>query len=155
ERLGVPTTLQDMVDPSSVLAMMAGLAGGVTDLVLALIIAAFLLFRFAQAGLRKAEAPMLRTGNFKRAVREMYRYIAIKTGVSIATGISVGLWHGSIDADLPILFGLLAFLLNYIPTLGSVAVGVLATAVGLLQYGIEHALLVAAGYVVVSIVFGE
>src|SRR5690606_124369 len=117
-------------------------------------IATFLLFRFAKPT-RDTGVSMMRTQSFQHAVGEMYRYIAVKTLISMATGASIGLWHWTIDADLPVLFGLIAFLLNYIPTLGSIAAGVIATAVGLLQYGVEHALLLALGYVVVNVLFGE
>ena len=155
---GVTSRLYELVDPAAVVGMLTVLAGqvatAVTDMVLALIVAAFLLFRFAKPD-RDAAGSMLRTEGFQRAASEMYRYIAIKTVISMATGTAIGFWHWTIDADLPILFGLIAFLLNYIPTLGSIAAGVLATSVGVLQYGVEHAALVALGYVVVNVIFGE
>ncbi len=156
---GVAFSLFDFIDTASLVSMIASLAGDVAgvvaDLVLALIIAAFLMFRFASGGRDELGTSVLRTEQFRRAVREMYRYIAIKTLVSMATGASIGLWLWGIDADLPILFGILAFLLNYIPTLGSLAAGILGTLVGLLQYGPEHAALVASGYIVVNVIFGE
>jgi predicted PurR-regulated permease PerM len=73
-------------------------------LVLALTIAGFLLLRFVRASASKAAAPTLRTERVRRAVREMYRYIAVKTVTSLATGLLIGGWLWVIDADLPILF---------------------------------------------------
>jgi predicted PurR-regulated permease PerM len=156
---GVHTQLSEMLDPGSVLVWMASLAGEValllTNLVLALTIAGFLLLRFVRASASKAAAPTLRTERVRRAVREMYRYIAVKTVTSLATGLLIGGWLWVIDADLPILFGLIAFLLNYIPTLGSIVAGVTAVGVALLQHEPQHAGLVALGYLVINTAIGN
>lgn len=48
------------------------------------------------------------------------RYIAVKFILSIATGVLVGLSLWVLGVDMAILFGLLAFLLNFIPSIGSV-----------------------------------
>jgi len=156
---GVETRVYEIVDPAAVVGLITALAGdaagGLADLVLALIIAAFLLFRFAKPGPGDSGGRVLRTQRVRRAVREMYRYIAIKTLTSMATGALVGFWLWVIDADLPVLFGLVAFLLNYIPTLGSVVAGVVVSGVGLLQHGVEHAGLIALGYVVINMIIGN
>src|SRR5690606_26582643 len=91
----------------------------------------------------------------RKAVREMYRYIAIKTGTSMATGLLIGAWLWLLDAELPILFGLVAFLLNYIPTLGSFIAAIPAIFVALLQNGAGHAAGVALAYVAVNIAVGN
>lgn len=156
---GVNATLPEVLDPRSAMSFLASLLGQLasmlSDLVLALIIAAFLLFRFAKLTRTAGSSLLERNEKLNRAVGEMYRYIAIKTGTSIATGLLVGLWLWIIGADLPVLFGLLAFLLNYIPTLGSIIAGLMAVATGLLQYGFGHASLVAIGYLVVNVGIGN
>jgi AI-2 transport protein TqsA len=48
------------------------------------------------------------------------KYISVKTLTSAVTGILVGLALGIVGAPAAILFGLLSFLLNFIPTIGSV-----------------------------------
>jgi len=156
---GVNATLPEVLDPRSAMSFLASMLGELasmlSDLVLALIIAAFLLFRFAKLTREGGTSLLEKNTKLKKAVDEMYRYIAIKTGTSIATGILVGLWLWAIGADLPVLFGLLAFLLNYIPTLGSIIAGLFAVGTGLLQYGFGHASLVAVGYLVVNISIGN
>ncbi|MEL6713658.1 MAG: AI-2E family transporter [Planctomycetota bacterium] len=54
-------------------------------------------------------------------VREkVKRYISVKVLTSVVTGVAVGLSLWAIGAPTPVLLGLLTFLLNFIPTIGSV-----------------------------------
>ncbi|MCK7512641.1 MAG: AI-2E family transporter [Desulfobacterales bacterium] len=48
----------------------------------------------------------------------MEKYIALKTWISLATGIVVTLWLMEIGVNYAILWGLMSFLLNYIPNIG-------------------------------------
>jgi predicted PurR-regulated permease PerM len=150
---------KEVVDPVSVVSVIASLASDVAfvliDLGLALVIAAFLLFRFVRLGADRSNGLGLGAERVRRAVREMYRYITVKTLTSIATGALIGVWLWTIGAELPTLFGLLAFLLNFIPALGSILAVVLALVVALLEHGLQHGMLVVLGYVVVNVVVGS
>ncbi len=156
---GITMPLREVVDPSSVVTFLASLAGDIagllTDLLLALIIAAFLLLRFSARTGSDGRLLSLRTESVRRAVRAMYRYMAVKTLTSIITGAFVGGWLWFVDADLPVLFALVTLLLNYVPTIGSTFAGFAIVALDLLQHGPEHAALVAAGYVVINIIIGN
>jgi len=57
--------------------------------------------------------------------------------------------------DYAILWGLLAFLLNYIPNIGSIIAAVPAVLLGLVQHGIIIALVIAGIYVGVNVVIGN
>ncbi|MCE2390630.1 MAG: AI-2E family transporter [Proteobacteria bacterium] len=48
------------------------------------------------------------------------RYLAVKLAVSLATGVLVGSVLGALGVELALVFGLFAFLLNFIPSVGSV-----------------------------------
>lgn len=72
---------------------------------------------------------------FHRIVREILQYLWIKTLVSIATGLVVGLGAWGLGVDFPVLWGLLAFALNYIPTIGSILAAVPAVLLALVQAG--------------------
>ncbi len=52
---------------------------------------------------------------FNKFLVEMKRYFAMKTLVSLLTGILIGVWLWLIGVDYPLLWGLLAFLLNFVP----------------------------------------
>jgi predicted PurR-regulated permease PerM len=83
------------------------------------------------------------------------RYLIIKTAASLVTGILIGLWVWILGLDFPLIWGLLAFMLNYIPTLGSIIAGVPAVLLGFIQFGPGRALMVAVGYLVVNAVLGS
>lgn len=85
----------------------------------------------------------------------MNRYIAIKTSVSIATGAIVSLLLMMIGVDFPVLWGLLAFLLNFVPNIGSIIAAVPAVLLALIQLGPGLAAATAAGYVAINIVMGN
>jgi predicted PurR-regulated permease PerM len=60
-----------------------------------------------------------------------------------------------IGVDFPILWGLLAFLLNYIPSIGSIIAAIPAVLLALIQLGIGEALFAGLGYLVVNFVMGN
>ncbi|GIR63478.1 MAG: hypothetical protein CM15mP68_1440 [Pseudomonadota bacterium] len=65
----------------------------------------------------------------------MNRYIAIKTSVSIATGVVVTVILWVLGVDFPLLWGLLAMLLNFIPTIGSIIAAVPPVMLAIVQAG--------------------
>ena len=92
----------------------------------------------------------------EKVVSEVQTYLGIKTVISLATGLILGAWCYVMDLDFPILLGLVAFVLNYVPTVGSIIAGVPAVLLSLILHGtLAHALVVTAGYVVVNTVFGN
>lgn len=101
----------------------------------------------------------------EKIVREVQRYLGIKTSVSLATGILLGSWTWAMGVDSPILLGLVAFVLNYVPTIGSILASLPALALAVVQFDFEvnavtgfdvqGALLVGLGYLVVNVVLGN
>jgi predicted PurR-regulated permease PerM len=91
-----------------------------------------------------------------KVVTEVQTYLSIKTVVSLTTGVVLGAWAWVMQLDFPILLGMTAFLLNYIPTVGSIIAAVPAILLSLILFGdFGHALLVTLGYVVVNTLFGN
>jgi predicted PurR-regulated permease PerM len=90
-----------------------------------------------------------------KIVTEVQEYLGIKTFISLATGILLGAWCWVLGLDFPVLLGLVAFVLNYVPTIGSIIASVPAMLLGLIQFGTGHALLVGVGYVLVNLGFGN
>ena len=91
-------------------------------------------------------------GAFTGAVR---RYLAIKTLTSLGTGCAVSLWLWLLGVDYPVLWGLLSFLLNYVPNIGSIIAAVPAVLLALVQLGPAAALWSAAGYLAINVLFGN
>ena len=92
---------------------------------------------------------------FTKIVAEVQEYLGIKTFISLATGVLLGSWCWVLDLDFPVLLGLVAFVLNYVPTIGSIIASVPAVLLGLVQFGLGQALIVSGGYVVVNLAFGN
>jgi predicted PurR-regulated permease PerM len=82
-------------------------------------------------------------------------YMAIKTLVSFATGLLVMVALMLIGVDYPVLWGLLAFLLNFIPTFGSILAAVPPVLLAIVQLGFGEALMTAGLYVAVNIIVGN
>jgi len=88
-------------------------------------------------------------------LESLKKYMAIKAVISLVTGIIIALYLWLLGVKYPLLWGLLAFLLNFIPNLGSILAAVPAVLMALIQLGSSTALAVAIGYVVVNIVIGN
>jgi len=99
--------------------------------------------------------PQMRLKQIERFLSSVNHYIAIKTLVSIATGciVSVMLWAFGLDFFL--LWGVLAFLLNYIPNIGSIIAAVPPMTLAILQLGIGEAGAIGLGFVLINMVMGN
>jgi predicted PurR-regulated permease PerM len=99
--------------------------------------------------------PLANLDRWAQIMTEVQRYLAIKTGISLVTGMIVGLGVWLIGVDFPMLWALTAFLLNYIPNVGSIIAAVPAVLVAGVQLGVGHALATAVVYVVANTVMGN
>ena len=86
---------------------------------------------------------------------QVQRYLAVKTAVSAVTGVAIAIWTAVLGLDFALVWGLLAFLLNYIPNIGSIIAAVPAVLLALVQLGVGPALVVGIGYLVVNTVLGN
>jgi predicted PurR-regulated permease PerM len=154
--------LIDLLNPEYVIGLVTGTLRGIAWVVsnafLVLIIMIFMLAETAafpdklRAALGSRDADL---GRFAKITHEVQQYLGIKTGVSLVTGTLVGLWVWLLGIDFPLFWGFMAFLFNYIPSIGSILASIPPVLIGLLQYGPGTALLVALGYVVVNITLGN
>jgi len=102
----------------------------------------------------------------ERIKLSIWQYARLKTRISLITGVFVAAWLWLIGVDLPVLWGLIAFLFNFVPNIGSFIAAVPAVAVAILQPGhggnlptVADSLALggwtALGYVLVNIVIGN
>lgn len=95
-------------------------------------------------------------GRFAKITGEVQEYLVIKTIVSLATGLSIGLWAWVMGLDFPVLLGLIGFAFNYVPTIGSILAAIPAMLLALIQTGsIGLVSVVALGYGGINVVFGN
>ncbi|MCW8811793.1 MAG: AI-2E family transporter [Ignavibacteriaceae bacterium] len=83
------------------------------------------------------------------------KYIAIKTWISLGTGILVYILLLIIGVDYPLLWAVLAFALNYIPTIGSIIALVPPVLLTIIQLGFIESLIVLVGYLVINTIMGN
>lgn len=88
-------------------------------------------------------------------IKSTRQYLSIKTLMSLATGILVGGGTALIGLDFPILWGFLAFALNFIPNIGSIIAAVPAVLLSLVQLGSMATLGVILVYLTANIVIGN
>lgn len=67
-------------------------------------------------------------------VHEVTRYLSIKFLISLATGVAVAGLLKIAGLEFPLVWGMIQFILNFIPNIGSIAVGVAASVFALLQF---------------------
>jgi len=104
--------------------------------------------------LRRGETTM--DARMMRVVSQVQSYLQVKTAVSAATGFLLGIWCWFLDLDFPVLLGLTAFSLNFVPTVGSILAAVPAILLSLVTYGSPgHAAAVAGGYLTVNMILGN
>ena len=89
-----------------------------------------------------------------RISRDFQNYMVVRTGVGLLTGIGAGLAAFLIGLDFALLWGVLNFLLNYIPTLGSLFGIIPPVLFGLVQGGWTMGLLALVTVGGVQLVMG-
>ena len=165
-RIGVPLdqylTLS-LIDPGAAVGLFGQTAARVVGflgntfvvlLIMAFILAEATVFPFKFRAILGPEAGDGR--RMTKVIREVQEYLGIKTAVSLATGLLIGLLAWILGLDFPILLGLIGFVMNYIPTVGSILAAVPALVLSLLQFGtLGHFLAVSIAYGLINTVFGN
>ena len=154
--------LFEYINPSAVMRMAVGMLGGLgsalSNIILILLTVTFILLEASSfPGKLRAVLgdPQQAFPQFTRFVDDMKRYMIIKTGISLTAGILVGIWLSILGVDSPVLWGFLAFLLHYVPNVGSLIAALPAVFLTLVQLGFGRAALAAAGYLAVSFILGN
>jgi len=91
----------------------------------------------------------------RRFLLAVNRYLVIKTSLSILTGLAVWGWLTWQGVGFALFFAVLAGLLNFIPTIGSLIAAVPAIGLALLEGGVGTAAIVALGYGAINLVLGS
>ena len=72
-------------------------------------------------------------------IQQVTRYMSVKFFISLLTGVLIFLGTFAVGMGFPILWGFLAFILNFIPNFGSILSGVLTSVFALVQFWPEPA----------------
>jgi AI-2 transport protein TqsA len=155
-------SLGDMIDPGWAMGFAAGILNGLKDVLTNVFLIFFtMIFMLLEASSveTKVEAAFGRSEQSLERPRiflaNLGRYLGIKTIVSMATGLLAGLLTWAVGVDFPLLWAMLAFLLNYVPTIGSIIAAVPAVLLALVQLGPSEATATAMGFAGINIIFGN
>ena len=165
--ISVADNLKDVADPAAAVGLISAILKGfgsvLTDSFLIILTVIFLLIEaagFTQKflNLNKSDSSSLQIDEkaFSQIfVEKLRHYMSMKTIISLMTGFIIALAMWLIGVDYPVLWGVLAFMLNFVPNIGSIIAAVPAILLTLVQLGFTSALLVASVYVVVNVVIGS
>ncbi len=163
--LGVDESVEsiaDMIDPGWAMGLAATILNGLKDVLtntfLIIFTMIFMLLEASSVSIKLEAAFGSSVASFERPrafLTNLGRYLGIKTVVSLATGLCAWLLTWSIGLDFPLLWAMLAFLLNYVPTIGSIIAAVPAILLALVQLGPAAATATLTGFVAINLVFGN
>ncbi len=165
ERLGVNISglsLTEIFDPGAAMKLVAALLNSLGNVLangfLILMTVIFILLEASgfpaklRAALGGPDTSLVRFDSF---ISNVKHYMAIKTLISLATGILVAIWLTVIGVDYPLLWGFLTFALNYVPNIGSIIAAVPAVLLAMIQIGFIGSLLALAGYMAINLLMGS
>jgi AI-2 transport protein TqsA len=154
--------VMDYVNPGAFVSLLGsglkGLASTFTNAFLITITMVFILLEAAsfpikvRAAFGKTDDDPLRLA---QVTVQIQRYLAAKTAICLLTGTLIATWTAILGLDFFLVWGLLAFLLNYVPNIGSIIAAIPAVLFALVQLGLGPALLVAIGFLAVNTVLGN
>lgn len=154
--------LLTFLDPGKALAMagklLRGLGGVLAQSVFILITVIFMLLEarlFSAKIIAITENPQAAQARIENITDSIKQYMSIKTSTSLLTGVVVTLVLLIIGVDYPVLWGLVAFLFNFVPNIGSIIAAIPAVLLALIQLGAGAALWTAAGYLAINSLVGN
>ncbi|RKF17500.1 AI-2E family transporter [Alginatibacterium sediminis] len=149
-------------DPSLVFGLFANTLSGfgsiATNAFMILMVSIFMLLEADTMPKRVHVAihdPSVRISQIDRFLSSVNSYMAVKTAISLITAIPITLILMWIGIEYAPMWGILAFLLNYIPNVGSLLAAIPPVLLAALQFGPSQALGVAGLYLGVNLVMGN
>lgn len=123
--------IADSLEPKAMFSYVAeavrNLGGLLSNSALILLTTIFLLLEASglptklRAALRDPETLL---ADLEGCADDVNRYMSLKAGLSLLTGVSITLWLQLIGMPYAVLWGVLAFLLNFVPNIGSIVAAV-------------------------------
>ncbi|MCI5064823.1 AI-2E family transporter [bacterium] len=133
-------------------ATVRGLVGALSVLVLILVMMIFMLYEATdfRKKLAFAMGEAFQGERFEGVASDVQRYVGIKTVTSLITGVTVGIINYAMGVDFWLLWGLVAYILNYIPFVGSILASIPAIILGFMQGGVPTGVSLIIAYTAVN-----
>jgi predicted PurR-regulated permease PerM len=152
----------EMVDPGKILSFTATavseIGGLMSDSFLIMFITVFMLLEvksFIYKGklIEKIHGSSLQY--MEKIGTSIRQYLSIKSAISLLTGILIWLWLVIIGVEYAILWGVIAFMLNFIPSIGSIIAAIPTMLFALIQLGTGGLIWTGVGYIAINVIIGN
>lgn len=146
----------EMIDASAIVNVAGSILGSVTNIlsnwVLILVLVAFMLADFALLPQKLARSfpDKEEVKGVMSLIDSIRRYMSITTLSGLLTGIVNTILLAALGVDFAILWGILSFVLNYIPNIGIIISIIPPTVLAILEFGWVRGLLVFAGFELIN-----
>ena len=157
-----PTRLLNRLDSASIMSLVGNTAtwvlAALSNVFLVILTMVFMLIEAQtlagklRVAMRDPDADL---SGFAQAATQVQKYLAIKAWISLGTGALALVVCLALRVDFPLMWGLLAFLFNFVPNIGPVMAALPPALLALIQHGPGSALLVLLGYTVIGTVIGN
>jgi predicted PurR-regulated permease PerM len=167
ERRGVSadfrgSAIDSMIAPERLLRILTGLLHSLQAMVAnGVVVLLLVIFGLLEVGRRRAlvERAFGPDSTYRatreRFLEEVIEYVKVKAAMSLGTGLCVMLALLLFGIDYAVLWGVLAFLLNFVPNIGSLMAAVPPISLALLQYGLGRAVVVLVVIVAINVGFSN
>lgn len=133
----------------------AGLGKLVSDPLVTLFIYVFMMLEVSIFGKKMKLLSPQALGGMQVIIANIRKYFGIKFITSFATGLIIYIGLLIIGVDFPLLWGLIAFILNFIPSIGSIFAAIPAVLLAFIQLDPISGLVTAILYLVTNVVVGS
>ncbi|WP_309382518.1 AI-2E family transporter [Cerasicoccus frondis] len=89
--------------------------------------------------------------DLEQIVDNVRQYMGMKAVMSALTGVLVTILLTVMGVDYPVLLGVLAFLFNFVPSIGSIIASIPGILLALVLHGVADAAIVTVGYVFINV----
>ena len=147
------------LSPGNVINVAGGLFASIGNVIgsffLVFIIYIFMLFEVSVFSRKIKLVNPKSVGSVDNVLKSLVKYFGIKTLTSFATGFFIALGLYILGVDFPILWGFLAFILNFIPSVGSFIAAIPAVLLSLILLGPFWMLVTIIMYLVINTLIGN
>ncbi len=155
------TNVINFIEPAKVLnyttTFFKGMGNIVVNIFLTLVLVMFLLFE--SSTIFKKAFYFTKKDNQKEKLelflKSISRYFVLKTFTSLLTAVIIWVMLEYFDLQYAFLFAVLVFILNYIPSVGSIIASFPPIFVAMLQLNMMDTISIAIGYLIVNIFIGS
>ena len=143
---------------SSVFNFIGGAAGFLKDFTFVVILMIFFLseaggFSRKIVAIQRVNGPDFAA--FTATAKDVQKYLGIKTMISFMTGLLAAAVTGWLGLEFALLWGMVAFIFNYIPAIGSIIASIPPTLLALVDKGPGTALTVLIGFLIINMILGN